>query len=71
MAAQTGYRYSPALKALYDRLRAKGRCHKLAVIAFIGKLVPFLGALFKAKTPFNKIYTALTTRLLRAARPNQ
>jgi transposase len=56
MAAQTGYRYNPALKALYDRLRAKGRCHKLAIIACIGKLVSILNALFKTKTPFNKNY---------------
>ena len=56
MAAQTGYRHNPALKALYDRLRAKGRSHKLAIIACIGKLISILNAIFKTQTPFNANY---------------
>ena len=56
MAAQTGYRYNPALKALYDRLRAKGRAHKVAIIACIGKLLSILNALFKTAKPFDVNY---------------
>ena len=56
MAAQTGYRYNPALKALYDRLRAKGRAHKVAIIACIGKLLSILNALFKTAKPFDLNY---------------
>ena len=56
MAAQTGYRYNPALKALYDRLRNKGRSHKQAIVACIGKLVSILNALFKSAKPFDANY---------------
>ena len=56
MAAQTGYRYNPALKALYDRLRAKGRPHKVAIIACIGKLISILNAVFKTRKPFDANY---------------
>ena len=56
MAAQTGYRYNPALKALYDRLRAKGRPHKVAIIACIGKLISILNAIFKTRKPFDANY---------------
>ena len=56
MAAQTGYRHNPALKALYDRLRAKGKPHKLAIVACVGKLISILNAIFKTATPFDEKY---------------
>jgi len=58
MAAQTGYRHNPALKALYERLRARGRSHKVAIIACAGKLVSILNAIFKSKKPFDEKYAA-------------
>lgn len=56
MAAQTGYRHNPVLKNLYDRLRARGKCHKAAIIACIGKLIAILNAIFKSGKPFDIDY---------------
>lgn len=53
MAAQTGYRHNPALKSLYERLRAKGLCHKAAIIACVGKLISILNAILKTGKPYD------------------
>lgn len=53
MAAQTGYRCNPPLKALYKRLRASGKPHKLAIVACIGKLIAIMNAIIKTAKPFN------------------
>jgi transposase len=53
MAAQTGYRCNPMLKTFYARLREKGKSHKQAIIACIGKLVAMMNAIIKTRTPFN------------------
>jgi len=39
MAARSARKYNLSCKALYERLRAKGRCHKVAMIAVINKLL--------------------------------
>lgn len=57
MAAQTGYRHNPVLKKLYDRLRARGKCHKAAIIACVAKLITILNAIFKSGKPFDPAYT--------------
>lgn len=53
MAAQTGYRCNPLLKPFYARLRAKGKSHKQAIIACIGKLLAIMNAIIKTAKPFN------------------
>jgi transposase len=53
MAAQTGYRCNPILKPFYQRLRAKGKSHKQAIIACIGKLLSIMNAIIKTGQPFN------------------
>jgi transposase len=53
MAAQTGYRHNPALKALYQRIRAQGKSHKVAIIACIGKMLAILNAIIRSKKPFD------------------
>ena len=53
MAAQTGYWCNPLLKPFYERLRAKGKEHKQAIVACIGKLVSIMNAIIKSGTPFN------------------
>ena len=53
MAAQTGYRCNPVLKTFYERLRAKGKSHKQAIVACIGKLVSIMNAIIKTGMPFN------------------
>lgn len=39
MAARSARKYNLGCKALYERLRAKGKCHKVAMIAVINKLI--------------------------------
>lgn len=59
MAAQTGYRCNPVLKEFYQRLRAKGKAHKQAIVACIGKLVSIMNAIAKTGEAFKpKIATA-------------
>lgn len=53
MAAQTGYRCNPILKPFYERLRAKGKAHKQAIVACIAKLVSIMNAIIKTGKPFN------------------
>lgn len=53
MAAQTGYRCNPILKPFYERLRAKGKAHKQAIVACIGKLISIMNAIIKTGKPFN------------------
>lgn len=58
MAAQTGYRCNPILKPFYDRLREKGKAHKQAIIACIGKLVSIMNAIIKTEMTFKIKTTA-------------
>ena len=53
MSAQTGYRCNPVLKPFYQRLRAKGKSHKQAIVACIAKLVSIMNAIIKTGKPFN------------------
>ena len=53
MAAQTGSWGNPVIKPFYERLRAKGKSHKQAIIACIGKLVAIMNAIIKTGKPFN------------------
>lgn len=52
MAARSARRYNLACKALYERLRAKGRCHKVAMVAVINKLLHQVFAIVKKDSEF-------------------
>ncbi|MDP4022389.1 IS110 family transposase [Methylobacterium sp. NEAU 140] len=52
MAALTASRHNPTFTAVYDRLRADGKPHKLALIAVLRKLVTVLNAMIRAGKPF-------------------
>ena len=39
--------------ALYERIRAKGKSHKVAIIACIGKMLAILNAIIRSKKPFD------------------
>jgi transposase len=45
-------RHNPLLKALYDRLRDAGKCHKAALVACARKLVIFANAVVARGTPW-------------------
>jgi transposase len=52
MAALTASRYNPAVKAIYDRLRARGSPPKAALVAAIRKLLTILNAILRDKRPW-------------------
>ncbi len=47
MAALTATTYNPELKALYDRLKARGKHHKVALVAVMRKLVILANVLLR------------------------
>lgn len=52
MAARSARKYNLGCKALYERLRAKGKCHKVAMVAVMNKLVHQLFAVVKNNVDF-------------------
>ena len=52
MAARSARRYNLSCKALYERLRAKGKCHRVAMMAVINKLLHQVFAVVKHNTEF-------------------
>lgn len=56
MAARSARKYNPTCKALYDRLRAKGKAHKLAMIAVVNKLLKQAFAIAKSGQNFDVNY---------------
>lgn len=52
MAARSARRYNLACKALYERLRAKGKCHKVAMVAVMNKLLHQVFAVVKQDVEF-------------------
>ena len=53
MAARSAKRFNHACKQLYERLRAKGKAHKQAMVAVMGKLLRQLFGVFKSGKPFD------------------
>jgi transposase len=51
MAALCATRANPILKAVYQHLRAKGKAHKVALVAVMRKLLIHLNRILKALTP--------------------
>jgi transposase len=58
MAALTASTHNPVIKAYYQRLRAAGKQHKVAVVACMRKLLTILNAMVKAKKPWDNSFTA-------------
>ena len=52
MAARSARKYNLGCKALYDRLRAKGKCHKVAMVAVMNKLLHQVFAVVKNNLTF-------------------
>jgi len=56
-AAKSAKRFNHACKAIYERLRSKGKSHKVAMIAVINKLLHQVFAVVKTQTLFdNELY---------------
>jgi transposase len=54
MATMGAMLHNPHLRAYYDRLRAKGKLHKVALIATMRKLLLILNAIIKTDTPWSE-----------------
>jgi transposase len=52
MAALVGVRHNPILKAFYQRLLAKGKAPKVALVACMRKLLTILNAMVRSNTPW-------------------
>jgi len=52
MAAVTASRYNPVLKSFYERLIAKGKPAKLALVALMRRLVVFANAVLRSGQPW-------------------
>lgn len=57
MAALSASSHNPTFKAFYNRLRADGKPHKLAIVAVIRKLVVTLNAMVKTGKTFENALT--------------
>lgn len=56
MGAQTARKYNSTCRALYDRLRERGKARKVALIAVANKLVKQVFAVVKSQTLFDNDY---------------
>jgi hypothetical protein len=58
MAARSAIRFNLACKELYDRLRAKGKPYKKAMVAVMNKLIKQAFGVVQSKTEFdNNFYS--------------
>jgi len=57
MAALTASKHNPVFKSFYERLRANGKPHKLALIAVLRKLVITLNAMISSRQTFRMALT--------------
>ena len=48
MAATTAIRFNPEMQAFFERLRASGKQHKVAMVAVMRKLITLANALLRA-----------------------
>ncbi len=59
MAARSAKRYNQTCKDLYLRLRAKGKAHRVAMIAVVNKLIKQAFAIAKSGIKYDKNYTSI------------
>ncbi len=56
MATLSAMRYNPIIKTFHDRLIAKGKLKKVAIVACMHKLLTILNAIMKSGQPWNDEY---------------
>lgn len=56
MATLSAMRYNPIIKTFHDRLIAKGKLKKVAIVACMHKLLTILNAIIKSGQPWNDEY---------------
>jgi len=62
MCTRSAIRYNLACKALYERLRAKGKPYKVALVAVMHKLVKQLFACVKKQVAFDNHFEQKLTQ---------
>jgi transposase len=56
MATLSAVRHDPVIKAFYTRLRAAGKCAKVALVACMRKLLSIINAVIKSGVPWHATY---------------
>jgi transposase len=56
MAALSAVQYNPVIKAFYDRLLAKGKLKKVALVACMHKMLTIINAIIKSGIPWDPEY---------------
>jgi len=56
MAATTAIRSNPAIKPFYERLIARGKPHKVAMVACMRKMLTILNAMMRSNTPWSPTF---------------
>ena len=56
MGARSAKRYNQPCKQLYERLRSKGKCHKVAMLAVCNKMLRQIFAVVKSGVEFDNEY---------------
>ncbi len=56
MATLSAIRWNPAIKAMYERLKARGKPFKVAMIACLRKLLVILNTMARTSTPWNPAF---------------
>lgn len=52
MAATTAIRYNPVIRTFYERLKSRGKPHKVAMVACMRKMLTILNAMVRQSTPW-------------------
>jgi transposase len=52
MAAKSAIRFNPVIKAFYERLKARGKPYKVAMVACMRKMLTILNAMARTHTPW-------------------
>jgi transposase len=60
-ATQSAQRYNPQIKAMSDRLTAKGKVPKIVIVACMRKLLTILNAVMRTKQPWNPQHNVIQT----------
>jgi transposase len=58
MAALTAMKWNPVIKEFYERLLARGKVKKVAVIACMHKLLIIMNAMVRAQTLWRPVFTS-------------
>jgi transposase len=56
MACVSGIRFNSTIKSFYDRLRARGKPYKVAMVACMRKLLTIINYMLKTNSPWNPLF---------------